>query len=664
MNDMPSRAIRLFGTDEPVAAVRLLEAGPLTAELENGNLRYVRFDGVEMLRAISFIVRDRNWGTYNPRISGLSVLQDDAGFQVSYEAIAGDAAQELRYSARITGRPDGSLRFEGHGVAVSDFVTNRAGFVVLHPIVGLAGQPAHIETVDGQVSETRFPELIDPVQPMMDLRSITHAFAPGASVTCRMEGDAYEMEDQRNWTDASYKTYVRPLARPWPYTLAAGSSVEQAVTLTVTGRPRSARRGHEAIQVRLGQRQAQAPRLGLGLDPGDAAAVLARADTLRAARPAYLVCHHDPRRGHDRGSLERSAAVASQLGATPWLEAVVAEVAGFADELAALGQMVRELGSPFPVVLVSPAADLKCTLPGSQWPPCPPAADLYAAARRAFPGARLGGGMFSYFTELNRKRPPLQLLDFVGFTTSALVHAGDDRSVTETLEALPQIAASVRAFIGARPYAVGPSAIGMRDNPYGAAPMPNPGNIRQAMNRNDPRQRGLLGAAWSLACYAHFARGGAEAIALGGVLGPFGVAHAPMSFPQPWFDEHGGLYPVFHVVRGLASLGALAGAALLEVDVSAPRTVQALAVDTAAGQREIWLANLTADRQTVTLEPAIDSGRIAILDEDSFVAASRSPDALDLMSRPVALGAAQIAHIVLGAHAVARIRTAGASGPG
>ncbi len=62
---------------------------------------------------------------------------------------------------------------------------------------------------------------------MMDLRALTHAFAPGFAVTCRMEGDTFEMEDQRNWTDASYKTYVRPLALPWPYTLAAGERLSQ-----------------------------------------------------------------------------------------------------------------------------------------------------------------------------------------------------------------------------------------------------------------------------------------------------------------------------------------------------------------------------------------------------------------------------------------------------
>ena len=58
----------------------------------------------------------------------------------------------------------------------------------------------------------------------MNMRAITHEFAPGAKVDCRMEGDVYEMEDQRNWMDASYKTYVRPLAEPWPYTICKAAS--------------------------------------------------------------------------------------------------------------------------------------------------------------------------------------------------------------------------------------------------------------------------------------------------------------------------------------------------------------------------------------------------------------------------------------------------------
>ena len=51
----PSAALRLYGTEVPVEAPRLLVAGPLSAELEDGNLRYIRFQGREMIRAVSYI---------------------------------------------------------------------------------------------------------------------------------------------------------------------------------------------------------------------------------------------------------------------------------------------------------------------------------------------------------------------------------------------------------------------------------------------------------------------------------------------------------------------------------------------------------------------------------------------------------------------------------
>src|SRR5690606_28192875 len=103
-------------------------------------------------------------------------------------------------------------------------------------------------------------------------------------------------------------------------------------------------------------------------------------------------------------------------------------------------------------------------------------------------------------------------------------------------------------------YTVGPSAIGLRDNPYGEAPVANTRNIRQAVNFNDLRQRGIIVAAWNLGYFSAFAVGGAEAIALGGAVGPFGVLSVPTDFPQPGFEGKGELYPVWHVLGGLARL--------------------------------------------------------------------------------------------------------------
>jgi len=622
----PSRAVRLFGTEEAVEPPMMLRAGPLSAELEAGNLRYIRYAGFEMLRAVSYIVRDRNWATYNPEISNLQVEQTSDRFRVTYDAVTSDAAQSFAYSAEITSHADGALRFAARANAMTDFVTNRCGFVVLHPIEGVAGRPVTIEHVDGRIVEGGFPALVDPVQPMMDLRALTHEFAPGARVTCRMEGDTFEMEDQRNWTDASYKTYVRPLALRWPYTLATGAKLDQEVSLSVSGRPAGeAPSANAPVTVGIDGAAGTMPPIGIGLDPDEHDDALAHADKLRALGVAHVVCHYDPRRGHDPATLAKAVDVARAIGGEPWLEAVIAKIEGWGEEVAALGAAVQAIGSPFATVLISPAPDLKCTLPGSVWPPCPPAEALFRAARATFPGTRLGGGMFSYFTELNRKRPPLEDLDLVSFTTCPIVHAGDDRTVMENLESLPAIAASVRAFIGDKPFHVGPSAIGMRANPYGAAPMENPNGIRQAMSRADPRQRGVLNAAWTVGHVARFAAGGASALTLGGAVGPAGVLHVRADYPQPFFDTaDGGLYPAFHVLRGLA---ALKGATRLGCAISRPHDLQALAV-TRDGRTVLWLGNLTTDALTVRIATP-GAARVAMLSETNFPEAAATNDALD-----------------------------------
>ena len=40
-----------------------------------------------MIRPISFIVRDKNWGTYNPEIANLAVEETATRFTVAYDAV-------------------------------------------------------------------------------------------------------------------------------------------------------------------------------------------------------------------------------------------------------------------------------------------------------------------------------------------------------------------------------------------------------------------------------------------------------------------------------------------------------------------------------------------------------------------------------------------------
>jgi D-apionolactonase len=640
-----SDSIRLYGTDESVEAPRILQAGPLSAEFDAGNLRHIRYHGREMIRAISFIVRDKNWGTYAPQISQLEVQEMPGSFRVSYEALI---EGEFRYSAVIIGEADGSLSFSGTGNAISDFLTNRTGFVILHPIDGVAGAACTVEHVDGRSEETRFPLLIDPVQPMRDLRAITHEFSPGLKVTCRMQGDTFEMEDQRNWTDASYKTYVRPLALPWPYTIAKGAAIDQRVTLSVSGSVPNIESKERRSSLVIGKpiSGSSMPPLGIGLHPKDAGTIKENVAVIKEAAPAHIVCHYDPRLGHSHKDLKRMAEAGKEIGAELWLEFVIPSVENFEEDIREAGRGAAELGNPFSTVMVSPAPDLKCTLPGSPWPPCPPLEACYQAARKAFPGARIGGGMFSFFTELNRKKPPLDLLDLVTFTTVAIFHAGDDRSAMEGLESLPYLAKTVQSFIHDKPYHVGPSAIGLRMNPYGEAPMPNPRNIRQAMNGMDPRQRGLFGAAWSVGFVARFVKGGASALTLGGGTGEFGIAYAKQDYAQPWFDENGGIYPVYHAIKGLSKLR---GQPLLDLEISTPDELQAIATRR-DGSVELWVTNLTDQTKSVELTPKL-TGKVSILSATDFERAAKDLSVMESLEREFSSE-----QLGLPPYAVARVR--------
>lgn len=660
----PSREIMYFGTEEPVPPARIVRAGPVSARFDAGNLRWLSIGDVEILRAVQFIVRDRNWGTYGPKIDNLQIEEGDGRFRITYDAVCADAGQRLSYSAVIEGSAE-RISFVVRGRTETDFVTNRTGFVVLHGVEGVAGAPVRVTHTDGRVEDSRFPELIDPMQPFMDIRSLAHEPAPGIRVIVTMTGDAYEMEDQRNWSDASYKTYIRPLAEPWPYELPQGTELDQSVVVEISapaaaGAGRAAAAGG-AIEVRLDAAQAgRMPRLGLAVAPADIADALARTDLVRRIRPDHLVGHVDLRSDPAAALVRDYGTLAADVGARLVLECVLPcldpEGNPTADELTLrrdverLAALVSEAGITPDMLVAVPACDLKSTLPGSVFPPCPPQAEIARLLRAAFPGVPLGGGMVTYFTELNRKRPPEGTFDFITHTTSPLVHAGDDLSVMESLQALPSIMKSARALAYGRPYRIGPTAIGMRMNPYGAKTADNPNGGRVAMAFVDPRQRGLLAAAWAAGYAARALAHGVEALCLDAPTGAFGAIYTRQSWPQPWFDEPANgarVYPVFHV---LAALGAASGPAVPAVS-AAPAKLLGFALRGNGGGSDLWLANLTGEEQRVRLAETGSVESIAAIDETTFVALCTAPDGLDRVAESG--GGAEFA---LRPYATARVR--------
>src|SRR5215213_1422705 len=229
---LPVRVTR-YGVDEPLPERRTLRAGPVTAVLEGGDLRYVKVGGQEVIRRLYVGVRNQNWDTIPARYSDYQVTEAGGGFRVSFTAEHENGDVAFTWVGVISGTADGTIDYSLDGRAGRTFLKNRIGFCVLHP-TELAGRPVEVEMPAGVVRGA-FPELISPDQPFLDMIAISHDAGGdgGTRVTIRFEGDLFETEDQRNWTDASYKTYSTPLRLPYPVRIEAGARVQQRVTLSV-----------------------------------------------------------------------------------------------------------------------------------------------------------------------------------------------------------------------------------------------------------------------------------------------------------------------------------------------------------------------------------------------------------------------------------------------
>jgi hypothetical protein len=611
-----SERLSLYGTIEPPPVERWLSAGRLEIRIAETAVREVRYAGHRVLAGISFLLRDEHWGTCPIHTRRFEVDEDRTGFSVWIDAECRDGNRILRYSLQIVGRPT-ELHISATAVPETDIMTSRCGFVVLHPGT-LSGEAVEIGHSDGSISDAIFPEAIDPLPVFTRIRSLTAEVVPGLRATCVLEGDDYEMEDQRNWGDASFKTYVRPIRLPYPYRLPKGESVRQSVTLRLACEPQLAPSSPDpSAVIGLGRETGHlVPRIGVileGDDPeperignligGLAPNVVqflwdhARAPALPALKPAAGA----------QTSLVLDALLPDGQSLVPSFDLLVEKVTASGLAVEAISVTTESLSRNVPLDAVNGDEML-----GRR-------RDTLLAARKAFPGIAIGAGTRGLFTELNRTRPTPGLADFVSHAFCPTVHDAGDDAVMSIAMSLPTMAFSARQFSAGARHSIGPMSIACRFNPYGPTPTPNPDNVRLCLSESDPRQRGLFGAAWLVSVFAAAAYCGIDTVLAGTLSGRLGLMDLEAAGGDPV------LYPVYHVVRGLARA---AGKPLLHIDLPGDRSIVGFGYVDGAAQT-IWLANARA----VSASVAVGTLRTGVISmtvlETASVLAARDPAFLE-----------------------------------
>lgn len=456
------------------------------------------FDGLEVVRGISAPVRDENWATLDFAVQSevLSPSSYLCHFLGSQGLFAGTFRVEL---------DDDTCTAEAVLTFAKSAVLNRAGFCLLHPIAGVAGSPLVIRHPDESETTTVFPALISPAQPAQNIAGLSHRIGD-VKVDIWFEGDVFEMEDQRNWSDASFKTYCRPLGLPRPFTVAEGEVVKQKVTVRLSGHPAPRRTEQVAPLV------VEMPQVMLAFGAGE------------SSLSSLSIFPDLPVLARINTSTDDSTLVALAARPSVALELVVDEL----EEIDLLAQRCAAAGlSPVRVVAL-PRPYLQSHQVEGPWPPGASPTDCMRTARRAFPDAQVGGGSLTNFAEFNRCRPSLDA-DFTTFGNTAIVHAADDFSVCQTLEAIPDIFASAQSIGAGKPLHLGLFSIGMRSNPYGADVVPNPEARRIAMAGYDPRQDLEFAGAYALAVLTLAAAAGVQSIALSMPDGPLGAVGRPIA---------------------------------------------------------------------------------------------------------------------------------------
>lgn len=610
-----------YGRDAAPSERIALRAGSFTAYLDGADLRDVRLGGIELVRRLYFALRDENWDTIPGTLENLSVDIRADSFQITFDSHHRHRDLDFRWHGMIRGDGSTNISYTMSGTALSAFRYCRIGFCVLHPPGEYAGRPFSGRSSDGPVAG-HLPTTVGPQRyegglyfPLFNaVSNLSVSLASGVEAQFDFVGDLFEMEDQRNWTDGSFKTYCTPLSLGYPHAASPGQTFAQRVAISASGQSSVSVSTGDGVNLSLGQPLGrELPQLGLGMATHDAGLSERDKELLSALHLDHLRVDLHPSTNDAATSLARAEKECSALGCSLELALFLTDDAG--QELAGLESRIPP-AAPVSRVLVFHEGE---QVTSQKW---------IELARNTIgprlPGVPFCGGTNLYFAELNRSRPNPAGLDAVAYSINPQVHASDERSLIENLEAQRDTVVTARSFCDELPLVVSPITLKPRFNPdaVGPEPAPRAGELPSAV---DPRQMSLFAAAWTLASIKQLAEGGAASVTYYETSGWRGVKETDGGCPAPelFCSRPGLVFPVYHVFADIADLKT---AEIIACSSTDPLRVQGLALQ-ADGRLHLLLTNLTAEAQTCVVAP-LNGTRVATrtLDADTAPQAMAQPD--------------------------------------
>lgn len=512
-----------YGGKAPLPEKVKLKAGRLDMMYENGFLRNIRLGKYEILRMINHAVRDYNWGTAPFKITDEKIQAEANSFKVKYKAEVKQGQIDFIWYCNIIGNEDSSIQFTIEGEALSSFKRNRIGFTVLHPVNECIGQPLKITHPDSSSSVINFPELIHPGQPFKNIEKIEWSLD---KIVAQMDfkGEVFESEDQRNWIDDSYKIYGTPIDLPFPVPVEKGDKISQEINLKLNADLQADTEEKSVNEISIDFNPIELP--NIGICHSSEVETLNSYQTASIGKVAFdfyqadLFLYQEEWTGRWNQIKSAVESLGLPLELSIFLHDVNKELSAFKNFVKSNSLDIYAINIFNKTQHATQSATLKKALP---------------QLREMFPQAKIGAGTNAFFTELNRDRTPSDGLDFLVYSTNPQVHAFDNESLCESLNAIPYTIKTAKAFSGQKPVHISPVTLKMRWNPNATGEaIEIPGQLPDDV---DPRQMSLFAASWLLGAINNLIAEEPEAVSFFETVGLKGILQSS----SPIFSE---LFPV------------------------------------------------------------------------------------------------------------------------
>ncbi len=582
-NQKPSQ-IKTFDINggESAGSEMLFSAGDLDCVFCNGTVRNISINGVEIVRRIYVAVRNEIWNTIGYTVSNLSIHKARSSFHIEYDARHKNGPIDFTWHAVIDGSNDSEIRFTFHGKALSAFKTNRVSFCILHPLATCQGAPCTVLTVNGSRLKSKFPQTISPHQPFLNMRALSQS-VKGIKYELFFLGDIFETEDQRNWTDASFKTYCPPLAVPRPYIIKKGTQFSQIVSVKAEKTvkiPKATKKPSSFIPFDCNKKSQDRNIAELGCC----------LPTVPRGKPALLA--RALNFSHFRIDVDAAT------GTLPAFNAIPLEVALFVSGKSLQKQVLRfcESAKNKRAVVKRIVVFHKNEVVTSE-------STLRQCVRilgTTFPDANIASGTNNYFVEINRKPLRSKLIKNICFSMNPQVHTFDDQCVMDnvfgqapTLQTAKELYPHSRFFV--TPITLRPRAI--PENP-------------KKFHGMDPRQKTVFAAAWTCASIINLSIANAAGLTYFDLLGDCGL-----------MEKSGDrVFPAYHV---FAYFGDFSGGKIRRI-VSDQNSVIGCMLQKNNAKRFLF-ANLTAKPQKIHLTHVQKNVLLQYLDETTVEFACTTP---------------------------------------